>query len=106
MILFWAGWLVLTQPGLPSCWLELDPCEVHVHFGDEHAGKPHSHGYLFDMSKAQTAAGLPVHVIPASLLLALLFSTSIFRGLGEQPLNKLQRFLLPEPHPPRTPLFS
>ncbi len=105
-ILIWAAWLALAQPGLPACWMAPRPCEAHVHFGDGHAGQPHSHDYLLDLSRAQAGQGLPVQVVPAALLLALLFSTGLFRSLAGLPLFRQQRVWLPEIPPPRTSLCS
>jgi len=105
-IVIWAAWLVLAQPGLPACWLESRPCETHLHFGSGHAGHPHSHEYLFDLSRAQASQGLPVQVIPAALLLALLFSTGILRSPAGLPLFRRQRSWLPDPPPPRASLCS
>jgi hypothetical protein len=101
IILLIAGWMALAGPGVPACWLEPRPCELHLHFGSEHAGSPHSHDYLFDLTRAQAVSGLPVLLIPVSLLLALLFQTALFRGLAGLPLFHLQRALSPEPPPPR-----
>jgi hypothetical protein len=105
LILLWAGYTALSQPGIPPCWLEARACELHPHFGARHAGSPHSHEYLFDQSMATTALGLPALLIPASLLIELLFLSPLLRS-PMSPACRERSWLAPlEPPPPR-PAFS
>jgi hypothetical protein len=102
LIVAWALYTALAQPGLPACWLERIPCESHPHFSPEQAGHPHSHLYLLDLVGSSVAPGLAALITPLSLLieiflagqLLLIFETSSPR------LGHLWK-ALPEPPPPR-----
>jgi hypothetical protein len=100
LIGFLICYTALAQPGIPACWLEAHPCQIHIHFSHEQAAHPHSHDYLFDMAKADSPA-LPVLLIPISLLIELLFLIQIFQNTGIPTFNMRGWILLPEPPPPR-----
>lgn len=67
----------LAPPGLPACWLELEPCTLHPHPA-HHPDVPHSHEYLLEDVQAVPAAAVPSVVIPAYLLIALLGQSSVW----------------------------
>ncbi len=100
-ILAWAGYTALAQPGVPACWLEAHPCEVHIHFSQHQAETPHSHGYLLDLAGAQGAPGLANPVTPIGLLIGLLFSSQVLRELAFPSLAAFLWKSPPEPPPPR-----
>jgi hypothetical protein len=83
LIFLWAGCLALAQPGLPACWLEARACELHPHFSQYHAETAHSHDYLFELATAQVSQGLPVLLVPLSLLLAELFRAGILKEISD-----------------------
>jgi hypothetical protein len=104
--LFWSGYTILAQPGLPACWLERHACEIHMHLSKEQAESPHSHGYLFDLASADGAPALPSVLIAVNLLLALLFGRLILRELiSPMPAQALWESLVESP-PPRFPISS
>jgi len=74
----WALYIALTPPGLPPCWLQADPCREHIHFSAAHARSPHSHDYLFDQTSSEPVPLQAVVLLPASVLLAVLFNVQIF----------------------------
>jgi hypothetical protein len=105
-IFLWIGYIALTQPGLPACWLEAHACEIHVHFSVHQAEIPHSHDYLLDLTKAQGASVLPSLLIPAGFLIALLFGSRIFRQVVFPLIENFFWNTLPDLPPPRLALSS
>jgi hypothetical protein len=105
-VFLWIGYISLTQPGLPACWLEVHACEIHVHFSQHQAEIPHSHDYLLDLAKAQGAPALPTLLIPASLLIALLFDSRVFRQVIFPVIEKYFCKTLPDLPPPRASISS
>ncbi len=106
LMILWAGYTALAQPGLPACWLEAEACEVHPHFGPYQATHPHSHGYLLDQAKASAAQGLPHLLAPVSLLIEILFLSRLLRPVASLPVVAGAWAPLPEPPPPRIPSSS
>jgi hypothetical protein len=100
-LLFLAGYTMLAQPGIPSCWLEKRTCEAHPHFNKHHAETPHSHDYLFELVQSLDAPDLSSILIPVSLLIAALFSIKIFRDLASSVLIGMVWFFSIDPPPPR-----
>ena len=87
--------------GLCACWLNPDLETVHPHLFRQ-ADKPHSHDYLYQISSATMADALPVAVILAAVLVALLGLTDLW-WVVEHPTidNPFWQALPPHP-PPRT----
>jgi hypothetical protein len=106
IILFWAGYTALAQPGVPPCWLEKQPCQVHIHFSKAQESHPHTHEYLFDLTRATGAQALATVLLPAGLLIELLMASFIFRKLHRPLLVKHSWAALPVPPPPRDCLSS
>jgi hypothetical protein len=102
ILLVWASYTTLAQPGIPACWLERQACEIHIHLSQHQANSPHTHGYLFDLANADGAATLPSVFIPLSILFLLFFNTLITRGLARQLTGEGCWISRPEPPPPRT----
>ena len=96
----------LAQPGLPSCWLEAQACESHPHFGPHHAASPHTHDYLFDLTLTSAAQGLPIFLIPLSLLIEILLLSLLLRGTANSAVFEQAWFSPLEPPPPRALLPS
>jgi hypothetical protein len=102
ILLAWASYTALAQPGIPACWLEKHACEIHIHLSQQQAESPHTHSYLFDLANADGAAALASIFIPLNILFLLMFSTPITRCFalplsGESPWASQL-----EPPPPRT----
>jgi hypothetical protein len=106
LLILWAGYTALAQPGLPACWLEREACEVHPHFGPYQATHPHSHDYLLDQAKASAAQGLPHLLAPLSLLIEILFLSRLLRPATSLPVAGQGWTSAPEPPPPRTAASS
>ena len=71
LLLFLAGYLALTQPGLCPCWLIREVRIYHPH-PFAHPERPHPHDYLFELYNSQTVASTPSLPTPArALILAL-----------------------------------
>jgi hypothetical protein len=105
-IFLWIGYIALAQPGIPACWLEAHACEIHIHFSKHQAETPHSHDYLLDLAKAQGAPALPTLLIPASLLIALLSCSRVFRQVVFPVTEKYFWKALPDLPPPRLAILS
>jgi hypothetical protein len=101
LIIIWAGYTALAQPGLPPCWLEARACEIHPHFSRQHAESPHPHDYLFDLAEATASAALPILLIPMSLLIELLFLSPLLRTTGSPAVIEWTWVSPLEPPPPR-----
>jgi hypothetical protein len=69
-----------APPGLCPCWLYLHVEEYHPHSPGQ-ATHPHSHTYLHELYQSQTAAAVPVTLLPAALFILLLAG-----GLGARRL--------------------
>jgi hypothetical protein len=93
--------MALAQPGLPACWLEVRACEIHPHLSRRQAETPHEHTYLLDLALATSAAGMPVSIIPASLLIRLLSRSSLFRKSESIAPFRLDWIARLDPPPPR-----
>jgi hypothetical protein len=102
ILLAWASYTALAQPGIPACWLERHACEIHIHLSQRQAESPHTHGYLFDLANADGAATLPSLFIPLSILFLLIFDTLIMRGFTRQLTGESRWISRLEPPPPRT----
>ena len=101
LIVTLAFYIALAQPGMPACWLEAQPCEAHVHFDKTQAGSPHSHDYLFDLSKVQDSPGVSLLFIPISLLITLLFLVQVSREIPNLTLGGRGWVSSPDSPPPR-----
>lgn len=101
LALFLAGFTMVAQPGLCSCWLLEDVATNHPH-PDGHPERPHSHDYLFEMFVSGLVAPPPQTLIPAGLLVAHLASQGLHRPaatLSRAPAIGWQPAI--EPPPPR-----
>ncbi len=74
-----ASYAMFAQPGLPACWLMQTPCAVHFHLPGM-AEVPHSHDYLFDFVRANTAPALPQVVLSAGQWVAFLSLVAVWRA--------------------------
>jgi hypothetical protein len=102
----WLCYTALAQPGLPACWLQAKACQIHPHFTGEHAGGPHTHDYLFDLTKTIASSGLAVVLIPISLLIGIMLANLLHFITAYPPLIKRSWIALLEPPPPRLAISS
>jgi hypothetical protein len=100
LILAWAGYTALAQPGIPACWMEASACEAHVHFNHHQAETPHSHDYLVDLASGQGVPGVAALLIPVNLLLDLIFGGLVLRAMLAPVLVIFVWNDHPEPPPP------
>jgi hypothetical protein len=106
-ILIWVIFTIIAPPGLPSCWMEREPCEVHPHFNQKQAETPHSHFYLIDLSLGLASQPYPF-LSAASILLIALLAASGAKARRDMilPFFTGHRWLAaPEPPPPKAFLF-
>lgn len=93
--------LVLTPPGVCPCWLMFDPAEHHPH-PDGHPERPHTHDYLLDYFRSQTAVAVPDLSLPAALLIALQASSGLRQPLGHAEAHAAGWSAAPLTPPPET----
>jgi len=107
-LLLWAIYTTLTPPGLPACWLEKVPCEIHVHFSVDQAETPHTHFYLFDLAMGMGSQPYPFLAFTCTLLIALLAASGpkLWRKNNSPDFGKYGWNPVPEPPPPKAVLFS
>jgi hypothetical protein len=106
VIIIMAGYTALAQPGIPACWIEVNPCEIHPHFSRQHLENPHSHEYLYDLAKTNVVQVLPIILIPLSLLIEILSGTLLLPIAANSLESQLKWISLLKPPPPRVLPFS
>jgi hypothetical protein len=106
LLIIWALYMILAQPGLPACWLEARSCAAHTHFSKEQEETPHSHEYLFDLAQGQADAVPPpvIHGRLLVLMLALASGRVCFKILWPVAFGTGQS-ITPDAPPPKTLLF-
>ena len=91
----------IAPVGLCACWLNPDLETVHPHlFGQ--ADRPHSHDYLYQISLATMADVLPVSVILAAALIALLGLAPLWWAVDRPAANQVFWQVRPPLPPPRS----
>jgi len=108
VILMWVMLTTFAPPGLPSCWIERVPCEIHTHFNEHQAQSPHSHFYLIDLSLGLASQPYPFLSVSATIFISLLAASGakVRRGIILHFFSNLRWKAAPEPPPPKTFLFS
>ena len=91
----------IAPVGLCACWLNPDLETVHPHlFGQ--AGVPHSHEYLLQISSATMADALPVSVVLAAVLVALMGLASLWWAMDSPAVDQIFNQTRPPIPPPRS----
>ncbi len=107
-LLVWAGIIIIAPPGIPACWLESEPCAIHVHFSQEQAETPHTHYYLIDLTLATAAEPYPFPIFETFFLILMLSLSGLlsWQNRNSDSTNGKGWYFSPESPPPKSPLFS
>jgi hypothetical protein len=96
---------MIAPPGIPACWLESEPCEVHVHFSHEQAETPHTHYFLIDLTLATASQPYPFPTFESLLFVLLLALSGLlsWQKRNSDPFNR-KGWNFPPAAPPPKPL--
>jgi hypothetical protein len=99
-LVFLAGLITFAPPGLCPCWLLADAQHLHPHPGG-HPERPHSHGYLFDLSMSGMPAVAEPTLLPAATLILALALAARWRTVVQLALPYRPWAPPPQTPPPR-----